>query len=539
MNAKRITFLALAAMTLASCSFSINIPSSSSASSSSVSSAATSSSVQATSFETGDLTKKEIKQTYVDYTENNCYPIDSAPTEGTCKVLVIPIWFTDSNKYILTSSRENVREDIEAAYFGSSSDTGWHSVKSYYEAESKGQLTIQGTVSEWYEIGKSVSTYAPESSLTKTETLATDAADWYFANHTDEKRSDYDSDGDGYLDAVMLIYAAPDYATLDSDDSNLWAYCFWIQDSSVRNVSSPGVNTFFWASYDFMYGAEKSFARTGKAYGGGDTDHCAIDAHTYIHEMGHVFGLDDYYDYGANGYSPAAGFSMQDLNVGGHDPFSVMAFGWADPYIPTESCQITIGAFQHNHDLVLLTPSWNSVDSPFDEYLLLELYTPTGLNQLDCTYAYSGYYPKGPSVPGIRVWHVDSRLTYVKKDGNFNESQLTADANYDCYYGVTAACSNTTGDEDYGSPFGIKSDFDSYNLLQLIRNSSTASYFSKSELKTSDLFRDGDTFSMSSFGGQFYNRGLLNSGKSLGWSFSVSISGSGDGASATLTLTKE
>ena len=39
-----------------------------------------------------------------------------------------------------------------------------------------------------------------------------------------------------------------------------------------------------------------------------------------------------------------------------------MAFGWSDPYIPTETCEITINDFQSSHDLILLTPnSFNSI----------------------------------------------------------------------------------------------------------------------------------------------------------------------------------
>ena len=54
--------------------------------------------------------------------------------------------------------------------------------------------------------------------------------------------------------------------------------------------------------------------------------------------------------------NPSGCFSMQDYNVGGHDPYSMMALGWVKPYIPTDSCEIKIKPFQTNHDLILLTP---------------------------------------------------------------------------------------------------------------------------------------------------------------------------------------
>jgi len=365
------------------------------------------------------LTKTTLDCTYEDYNANNIYPIDGSPSVGTTKLLIIPVWFTNSNTYITNATKKaNVLSDIQAAYLGTTSQTGWHSVKSFYETESQNQLSLTATVSSWYECGQpSTSYYSDTTGSNNTISLVKTASDWYFANHPNESRTDYDCNDNGYLDGVMLIYAAPDYDALNNNNaSNLWAYCYWLQEENNYSLISPGPNVFFWASYDFMYNSTKSLLRTGTNYGSGDTSHCSVDAHTYIHEMGHVFGLEDYYDYSGQ-YTPAGGFSMQDYNVGGHDPFSVMALGWASPYIPMESCSITINDFQSSHDLILLTPSWNSYDSPFDEYLLLELYTPTGLNEFDSDYSYTGNYPQGPSVSGLRLWHVDAHLTTYLSGG--------------------------------------------------------------------------------------------------------------------------
>ena len=69
--------------------------------------------------------------------------------------------------------------------------------------------------------------------------------------------------------------------------------------------------------------------------------------------------------------------------------------------------------------MILLSPSPNSSNSPFDEYLLLEYYTPTGLNKFDCDYSYHYPYdyPQGPKASGIRVWHVDARLAKYVQEG--------------------------------------------------------------------------------------------------------------------------
>ena len=465
------------------------------------------------------------RQTYNDFVKNNVYNISACPLTGTPKLLVIPVWFKDSNTFISPTKKDNVREDIQKVYFGSTEEIGWHSVASYYKEESKGKLQLTGFVSDWYEVN--ISYKDAGNPKFDTSGLVENAVDWYFDNNPSDSKANYDSDNDKILDGVMLIYAAPDHQTLDNDRySNLWAYCFWIQPDPTPASIHP--NVFFWASYDFMYGSNTVLSRTGYSkYYNGDTSHCSLDAHTYIHEMGHVFGLEDYYDYSNNSYSPAGIFSMQDYNVGGHDPYSVFACGWASAYVPTSSDTIRISNFQDNHDLILLTPEFNSYSSPFDEYLLLELYTPTGLNTFDSTYKYQGQdMVVGSKDVGIRVWHIDSRLATPTSSVGTNFTLAGSNVKQSTSWGITHACSNTYDDgeektQDYLSVMG--SSFYNYNILHFIRNSVTLTYRpTKNDYFTSsDLFMKGDTFTINNYSKQFVNGTKLNNGKDLGWSFTV------------------
>ena len=222
---------------------------------------------------------------------------------------------------------------------------------------------------------------------------------------------------------------------------------------------------------------------------------------------------------------------MQDHNVGGHDAFSVMAFGWADPYIPTNSCDITINDFQSSRDMILLTPDWNNYNSPFDEYLLLELFSPTGLNYIDCTYSYGGY-GRGPSVAGISLWHVNATVIAA----SVSSMSLTTNANQN---GLLQAFNNTS-DAETRSCYGtyIDEDYQQFNLLQLIRAGGAGNGY----LSQNDLFRQGASFSMnqSKFTSQFVNGSTLDLNGNLGWSFSVTtITDNGnDTYSATIHLTR-
>ena len=477
----------------------------------------------------GDTNANRANVIYGDVVDHSVYPMSCTPSLGKANFLVIPVWFKDSNTFINPDYKEKVREDINSTYFGTNEVTGWRSVKSYYEEESLNSLEINGKVTEWFEINKSYTDYAIDdaSGAPKTSALVKQATDWYFVNHSEDPTTNYDQDGDGYLDGVVLIYAAPDYGTLDRKNyDNLWAYCFWIQDYRVKSVTNPGVNVFFWASYDFMYGPNTVSARTGKShYYAGDTSHASLDAHTFIHETGHMFGLEDYYDYSSNDYLPAGSFSMQDHNVGGHDPFSSFALGWGKAYVPIETTDIDLKPFSTSGEMIILSPSWNEYNSPFDEYLILEYYTPQGLNEFDASYKYMDgagkNYPFGSIENGIRLWHVDARLLYTL-NGQFSADRITSDPTKGA--GVVLMMSNTYTHSDgktesYLSPLGRS--YSDYNLLQLIRNSSTATYRPKDFFDEKSLFKADDAFSMNKYSRQFVNGELLNSKKDLGFMFKV------------------
>ncbi len=502
------------------------------------------------------IQKTKFDYDYKDYSKHCFLDNDYTPSVGNPKLLVIPVWFTDSEACITENHKEDVREDIETAYFGTREETGWHSVKTYYSKMSQGRCSLDGVVTDWYEIGEAMDAYG--NNTEKTTSLVNTAADWYFSQAGSLPRSYFDSDSDGYLDGVMLIYAAPDQISAynDWDDENdgrenFWAYTSWTMEEADQDT--PTANAFFWASFDFMYDWGSANARTGLYfYGGGNPPVGGhVDAHTFIHEMGHMFGLPDYYDYSGQ-YSPAGGFSMQDHNVGGHDPYSALALGWSDPYVPEDSCTLTIRPFQgKGRDLVLLQPNGFNVDnSPFDEYVLLELYTPTGLNQLDSetqytTYSGSNQAPQGPMEIGIRVWHVDARLVKIKTRGT---SYFTPDTSHpkkvpdedNLYFMMTNSYDHPLKDMS-GRLSVCGAGYYNYNILQLIRNDRSTTYHCDRELEGNDLFGNNSQFTCSQYSSQFVNGRKLNSGDTLGWTVNVSIT-TGERAKdarATLTLTRD
>lgn len=446
------------------------------------------------------LTKQDVKYDYLDYSHNNIYNTPAMPSKGDAKALVVPVWFSDSSTYVNASEKEQIKEDIETAYFGEAhtSTLPWHSVKSFYYTESRGTFNLDGMVADWYD----ASDYSARTiSDTDVDSLVSEVGDYMKQKLGKAAFDEYDTDKDGYIDALILIYAAPNYTNDSRVSESLWAYCFWLQETN-NVTNNPIINTYFWASYDFMY--------ENRDYG----DNVTIDAHTYIHEMGHVLGLDDYYDYaGVN--NPAAGFSMQDYNVGAHDPFSQMALGWVEPYVPTESITIEINSFQESGDIVLLSPDWDG--SPFDEYLLLELYTPTGLNENDVNNSYAGSYPQGPDDIGIRLWHVDARLRKYQYSSFDTSNHYTEFDGYDYSIGPT----NTSYKEGYDDYYARVPEDRYYDLLALIRNERANDVDMLDNLNSSMLFKTGDTFSMEQYADYFYKGPYLDRGLALGYTFEI------------------
>ena len=69
-----------------------------------------------------------------------------------------------------------------------------------------------------------------------------------------------------------------------------------------------------------------------------------VDAHTFIHETGHLLGLDDYYDY--NDYRGAKGglygADMMDNNIGDHGSVNKLLLGWIEPTVVCGAGEINI-----------------------------------------------------------------------------------------------------------------------------------------------------------------------------------------------------
>ena len=333
------------------------------------------------------------------------------PSTGNINVLVIPI--------NLTSSKNNtkLKADLEIAFNGTQAQTGWYSVKEYYYISSYGQLNLTFDILDWYTPSKSASyydSYYNSSTGYYGSTLILDEVLKYYDSTIDFSR--YDSNGDTYIDAIWLIYNYD--VNYESDDSDYWAYVY--QTSSEIQVDGVYAYYYGYAGTDFMYDKDTSY----------NSNNIKIDAHTYIHETGHLMGLDDYYDYdesaGATGGLYYA--DMMDANIGDHASISKLLLNWINPTVITGKGSVTLdlASFASSGQAILITPY--SIDSIYNEYILIEFYTSTLLNENDEIY----YDETTGTVYGIRVLHVDANV-FLNSQGkvDYNNGSYMTGFKYD------------------------------------------------------------------------------------------------------------
>lgn len=363
--------------------------------------------------DTDEISKEEVttppilsvldKMGYDEYT-NTTYGITKGlPSVGNPKVLVIPIEFTDCK------APSTMVSDLEKAFFGTSDETGWESLQSYYYKSSYGKLTIEGTVLEPFNTNHPVTyynnlykqylkdlddynNYVTDDYPINVENQIIKSALEYYDNQINY--ADYDTDKDGYIDSIYFIYTT-DYQY--DDDSFWWAFTTEYITDDYEYYDNVEADFYAFLSYKFL-----SDPLAGKKV--------KYNLETVIHETGHLLGLDDYYDYDdtTGPHGGIGGGDMMDYNVGDHNAYSKLILGWISPYIIEDGITtINLRSFQESGDVVILFKKWNN--SFFDEYYIIDFYTPTHLNKAGA--GQSGLF----SVSGIRIYHVVSLLNDPKE----------------------------------------------------------------------------------------------------------------------------
>ena len=219
----------------------------------------------------------------------------------------------------------------------------------------------------------------------------------------------YDSDRDGRVDFVYLIYAGYGENFAGSDPNTIWPHKWTVSFYPDEDITYDGVTL-------------ATYACSAELNGSSGTTRCGIG--TLCHEFSHVLGLPDYYDtqYGENYDNNLIPGSWDIMSGGnhlleGHSPCNYTVhekfqFGWATPEILNRPQDITLSP-SGNYYYIATDGREKTPVSP-DTVYYLENRQKTG-------------WDRGVPGHGLMIW----RVVYDEEKWNENGPNDTpGEANY-------------------------------------------------------------------------------------------------------------
>lgn len=464
----------------------------------------------------------EITETYTSMESKLITGQQFLPSTGDVKLLVIPVIIPGYANIDLDNDgqddKEKVKNDINTLFNGEKNLRN-ESINSFFKKSSFDKVNITATVTDWYDLRENDELNITNGATIETDTtyeIVEDAIEWA-KNSLHINLTDYDNDKDGYIDGVWLIYSANNYTNNgpQTDTGNFFAYTAWgnteLDENTEPSVDNPIYNLFGWASYDFMYR---------------DGDIQNVDSHTYIHEMGHFFGLNDYYTDNYS-YNPIGKIDLMDGNVCDMNNYSKMLIGWSKPYIVTGNAEIDLKSMQNLNNFIVIpgdnTEIKDNKFDPFSEYILIEYYTSEGLNEYSSNTKVSTT-PLAPKGKGIRIYHVDNRKFVVDNSDLYN---ITCEP----YDGTSLSenevlvlpITNDRISNAYNYNFNLDVDCNLFDEIRLIEQSNIDTFSNGGYQTLKTFFKENDVFSMNAYGETFFSNNALNSGDSF--SYEIKIGG--------------
>lgn len=425
-------------------------------------------------------------------------PYDNATSIGETVSLVVPVAWQDeeASEEILNKIKMKLGrvEGLDGSVVDYSDELeNAFSLSEYYDVASYGNHSITSIMTDWYYAPYDFSVMQNVSSTD--EEFMTGLTSWVYETYSDLDWSRLDADDDGFIDSLIII----NNGTTD-DELNM--------------------NTFDYAiHYSPRYTGENAGTLDKPSFKNYITmNHLFLDGNTIIHEYAHRFGIVDYYDVTYSGINALGNFDMQSGSYGDWNSYSKYAVGWIEPKViqnlnAGESIDLTIGAFNKTGDSIVIPAADAEHDGPFNEYIMIDLFTDGGVNQYDADF----FDLNGKT--GVRIYHVSS---------NMEKRILTVE-------GV-----------DY--PIGTVHHTNVYNqkgkyLLELIQakgeNTFTDLDNLRTQLNTSDLFKEGDLFSLERYK-EFFVDGKLDNQSDFGYIVEiVDINENQENSTATIRITRE
>lgn len=314
---------------------------------------------------------------------------DRAPLHGTVRVIVVLVDFTDKH---MTQTQQHFR-DLFFKQGGAQK-----SVRDYFTEVTNGIVDIQGDVVGPFRLPQTIAAYAHGASgiggaLPNAQTMARDAA---IAANPSVNFTPYDNDGNGFVDAFIVIHAGTGAET-NSNPGDIWSHK-WTLEGGQMAVDATKIFAYLTVPEDCKIGV------------------CA-------HELGHLlFGFPDLYD--TDGSSEGIGnwclMASGSWGGGGTAPTHPSAWckanqGWVQVDNRTTNAVVQIPDVKTSHTVYRL---WKD-GTPGKEYFLVENRQKAG--------AFDSSLPGS----GLLIWHIDENQTNNRDENHYWVALMQADGKRD------------------------------------------------------------------------------------------------------------
>ena len=320
----------------------------------------------------------------------------AAPSVETVNVPVILITFSDRTpKYSMANFQDLLFGDHPSIA------TGPGSMKDYYEEVSYGAFSVSSGpagVQGWFTASNGHDYYGRKEGSKRAAELVAEAVR---AADATIDFSQYDNDGDGYVDALIVVHQGMGTESTN-DMSDIWSHQWYLSAAGHGPIMLDGVLLDAYTIQPeecWRWEGVKSISSVG----------------VFAHEFGHALGLPDLYDYdgssqGVGDWCLMAGGSWNWTYGSGDTPAHMSAWckwrlGWVDP-VPIRGYQAdwVFYASALSDSVIQFLPNpggphdWHWYWGGTGEYFLVENRYKTGFDE-------------GLPGSGLAIWHIDERRT--------------------------------------------------------------------------------------------------------------------------------
>jgi len=318
---------------------------------------------------------------------------ERAPLRGVVRIIIVLAQFSDK---ALGQTAAHFQD-----LFFSTGVIPTGSVREYFKEVTNGAIDIQGQIAGPYTLPKTLKEYANGASGTgptapNARTMARDAAE--LAN-ADIDFTPYDNDGDGFVDAFIVIHAGRGGEETGSKN-DIWSHK-WVLSGGAYTADSTKIYAYLTVPEDSKIGV------------------CA-------HELGHLlFGFPDLYDtdYSSEGVGNWCLMGGGSWNGRGDIPAHPSAWckvnqGWAQAVIQKDNAAVEIPDVKAGQKVFRL---WKN-GAAGSEYFLLENRQKTG-------------YDRELPAAGLLIWHIDESIESNSDEAHPKVALVQADNKRDLELG--------------------------------------------------------------------------------------------------------